>query len=285
MKKHLIAVDSDGCAIDVMERKHRKCFTPATIECWGLEPIREAVVEVAEKVNLRSDRRGINRFPGLVLSFDLLANHPAVLAAGFPLPDIGPLRALVADGVQSLEQIKRIAAATHCPVLQRVVEWSHTVNEKVAQKIHATAFESVRETLAEASVDCDCVVVSSANLLTIRHEWESCGLSPYVSDFFGQEAGSKSDILGELIACGYHPENTIMVGDAPGDQSAAKANRCLFFPILPGDEAGSWRRLLSSGLEAFLAGSYRDDLQASLVAEFEERLPPLGTSRNLTHEV
>ena len=33
----LLCVDSDGCAIDTMEIKHRKCFGPCLVEEWDLE--------------------------------------------------------------------------------------------------------------------------------------------------------------------------------------------------------------------------------------------------------
>ena len=33
-----------------------------------------------------------------------------------------------------------------------------------------------------------------------------------------------------------------MVGDAPGDLKAAKANKALFYPINPGSEDASWKR-------------------------------------------
>ena len=40
-----------------------------------------------------------------------------------------------------------------------------------------------------------------------------------------------------------------MIGDAPGDYRAAKANQCLFFPINPGREEASWQRLFEEGIE------------------------------------
>ena len=48
-----------------------------------------------------------------------------------------------------------------------------------------------------------------------------------------------------------------MIGDAPGDYQAAEANRPLFFPINPGAEEASWRRLFEEGIDRFLARHVR----------------------------
>ena len=52
-----VAVDSDGCAFDTMEVKHKECFIPAhrrSISAW---PARAGSArEVAEFVNLRYSR-------------------------------------------------------------------------------------------------------------------------------------------------------------------------------------------------------------------------------------
>src|SRR5262249_9024382 len=67
-----VGIDSDGCAFDTMEVKHKECFIPNIIKSYKLAAISKFVREVAEFVNLYSVHRGINRFPGLVLTIDLL---------------------------------------------------------------------------------------------------------------------------------------------------------------------------------------------------------------------
>ncbi len=69
---YFVGVDSDGCAFDTMEIKHKECFIPNIIKHWGLQPISKYAREAAEFVNLYSRWRGINRFPALVMVFDLL---------------------------------------------------------------------------------------------------------------------------------------------------------------------------------------------------------------------
>jgi hypothetical protein len=64
-----------------------------------------------------------------------------------------------------------------------------------------------------------------------------------------------------------------MVGDAPGDMEAARANGALFFPINPGKEELSWERFYREGFQRFVEGSYAGDYEAALIAEFETLLP------------
>ena len=60
---YLVGIDSDGCAFDTMELKHKECFIPNTINYWGLQGVSSYAREAAEFVNLYSKSRGINRFP------------------------------------------------------------------------------------------------------------------------------------------------------------------------------------------------------------------------------
>jgi hypothetical protein len=64
-----------------------------------------------------------------------------------------------------------------------------------------------------------------------------------------------------------------MIGDAPGDYKAAVANKALYFPINPGAEEASWRRLFEEGIERFLSGEFAGRYQEDLLAEFERYLP------------
>ena len=47
-----------------------------------------------------------------------------------------------------------------------------------------------------------------------------------------------------------------MIGDSPSDYYAAKNNKVLFFPILPGKENESWKFLLSKGFFDFFSLKY-----------------------------
>ena len=74
-KDFFIGIDSDGCAFDTMEVKHKECFIPNIIKFFDLAAISKYAREVAEFVNLYSYWRGVNRFPGLILTFDMLADQ------------------------------------------------------------------------------------------------------------------------------------------------------------------------------------------------------------------
>ena len=64
-----------------------------------------------------------------------------------------------------------------------------------------------------------------------------------------------------------------MIGDAPGDYKAAVANDCLFFPINPGAEETSWRRLHDEGIARFFEGTFVGAYQEQLLEEFDAFLP------------
>ena len=63
-----------------------------------------------------------------------------------------------------------------------------------------------------------------------------------------------------------------MVGDAPGDRDAARANGVLFYPICPDQETQSWANFPES-VDAFLNGTYADNLESKNIAYFETLLP------------
>ena len=46
-----------------------------------------------------------------------------------------------------------------------------------------------------------------------------------------------------------------------------------FYPINPGDEATSWKRLHDEAYDLFLAGNYTDDYESGVIHEFEALLP------------
>ena len=64
-----------------------------------------------------------------------------------------------------------------------------------------------------------------------------------------------------------------MIGDAPGDMKAARANNALFYPINPGHEEVSWERFYKEAFDKFIAGDYDGAYEDQVVAEFEALLP------------
>jgi len=90
--------------------------------------------------------------------------------------------------------------------------------------------------LEEISKVAQIAIVSSANSEAVNSEWKRHELMPFVSEFFGQERGSKAAAIKEIKSLGFEKEKILMVGDAPGDLDAAKVNEVHFYPILFGKE-------------------------------------------------
>src|SRR5512137_2793663 len=93
-KKHdfFVGIDSDGCAFDTMEIKHKECFIPNIINTWELQRVSSLARQTSEFINLYSKWRGVNRFPALVMCFDMLFQRPEALERGYRPPAVDSLR-------------------------------------------------------------------------------------------------------------------------------------------------------------------------------------------------
>jgi len=65
----------------------------------------------------------------------------------------------------------------------------------------------------------------------------------------------------------------LMLGDAPGDRRAAEANGALFYPIIPGKETESWKRLVEEALPKFFEKTFAGSYQKELMVKFDQALP------------
>jgi phosphoglycolate phosphatase-like HAD superfamily hydrolase len=271
-----IGIDSDGCAFDTMEIKHKECFTPNIIKYWGLQPVSKYAREAAEFVNLYSKWRGINRRPALVMVFDLLRERPEVQARNVVPPQAPRIRAFIADESypKSNDGLAAYMERYPDPELDQAWAWTTGVNATVADMVHGVPpFPYVRESLRFLADKADMIVVSATPLEALTREWEEHDIARYVHVIAGQEMGKKALHL-ELAAKGkYERNHVLMVGDAPGDMAAARANDALFYPINPGYEEASWQRFYEEAAHRFLAGEYAGDYEAALIAEFEKLLP------------
>jgi phosphoglycolate phosphatase-like HAD superfamily hydrolase len=270
-----VGIDSDGCAFDTMEVKHKECFIPNIVRVYELAAVSKYAREAAEFVNLYSKWRGINRFPGLTLTFDLLAGRPEVARRGVAVPDARGLRDWIARETRlGNPALKTEADRTGDPDLRLALEWSEAVNRSIAETVKAVPpFPYVRESLARMAGKADVMVVSATPGEALVREWEEHGLAGSVALIAGQECGSKAEHLALTTSGRYEKTNVLMVGDAPGDRQAAEANGVLFYPINPGDEDASWQRFAEEALPRFFAGTYAGPYMAARVAEFEALLP------------
>ncbi len=271
-----VGIDSDGCAFDTMEIKHKECFTPNTIKHWGLQPVSKYAREASEFVNLYSRWRGINRWPALVMVFDLLRERSEVQARHVVPPEAPRIREFIADDgyPKSNDGLEAYMAEHPDPELDRAWAWSRAVNETVADMVQGVPpFPWVRESLALLKDKADVIVVSATPLEALVREWEEHDIARYARVIAGQEMGSKAQHLQLAAGAKYAPDRILMIGDAPGDQKAAQANHARFYPINPGHEEESWRRFYEEAVHRFLGGEYTREYEAQLVAEFEALLP------------
>ncbi|MBN2304454.1 MAG: HAD family hydrolase [Anaerolineae bacterium] len=272
-----IGIDSDGCAFDSMEIKHKECFTPNIIKYWDLQAVSKYAREASEFVNLYSKWRGINRWPALVMVFDLLTEREEVQRRKVAIPQAEPLRAFIAqdqyphsnDGLKTYMQ-----QHPGDPVLEQALHWTVAVNDAIADMVHGVPpFPYLRESLDAMSDKADMIVVSATPNAALESEWNEHDIAQYVRVIAGQEMGKKAAHIQMAAAGKYSPERILMIGDAPGDMRAAKANNALFYPINPGDEERSWQRFHDEAMGRFFSGTYAGGYEASLIAEFETYLP------------
>jgi phosphoglycolate phosphatase-like HAD superfamily hydrolase len=271
-----VGIDSDGCAFDTMEIKHKECFAPNIIKHWGLQPVSKYAREAAEFVNLYSKWRGINRWPALVMVFDLLRERPEVQARHVVPPQAQRIREFIADDgfPKSNDGLKFYMDEHPDSELDQAWAWTHGVNETVADMVHGVPpFPWVRESLAFLADRADMIVVSATPLEALRREWEEHDIAKFVRVIAGQEMGSKALHLKLAAAGKYPPDHILMIGDAPGDLKAARANDALFYPINPGHEEESWQRFYEEAVHKFLAGEYAGRYEVQLIAEFDALLP------------
>ncbi len=274
---YFVGIDSDGCAFDTMEIKHKECFIPNIIKYWGLQPVSKYAREAAEFVNLYSKWRGINRFPALVMVFDLLQEREEVKRREVSIPEASSLRNFIDSGVPlGNPALQEAVANTNDPELTLALEWSEAVNRTIADIVYdVPPFPYVRESLEKLAPVSDVIVVSATPGEALEREWKEHDIAKYVRVIAGQEMGKKAEHLNLAAVGKYSLENMLMIGDAPGDMQAARANQARFYPINPGHEEASWERFYEEAIDRFIAGEYSESYEAKLVSEFEKLLPEI----------
>jgi phosphoglycolate phosphatase-like HAD superfamily hydrolase len=273
-KKFFFGLDSDGCVFDTMEIKHKECFTPMFVKHFHLQAVSKYAREAWDFVNLYSKSRGCNRFLALSLALKLLRERKEVIARGVAVPDPAPLDAWLKRESRPSNQTLSAEVKGGNKELEPVLKWSHAVNASIEDIVHGVApFPLVRECLEKITAQADAMVISQTPGDALRREWAEHKIDSFVKLIAGQEMGTKTEHLKFAAAEKYPRENVLMVGDAPGDFKAAKANGMLFFPIVPHHEELSWQNLLGKGIPRFFEGKFAGDYEKQLVEEFEASLP------------
>lgn len=271
-----VGIDSDGCAFDTMEIKHKECFCPNIINHWDLQGVSKYAREAAEFVNLYSAWRGVNRWPALIKVFDLLRERPEVIARGVEIPMAPHIRAFIADSAypKSNDGLRAYKEDHPDPELDKALAWSLAVNETIADMVHGIPpFPYVRDSLKFLLDKADMIVVSQTPDEALYREWEEHKIDQYVRVIAGQEKGTKTQHIKWAANGKFEPDHILMIGDAPGDMRAGHDNHALFYPINPGHEEESWQQFFEEALYKFLNGEYEGEYEAKLIAEFQKFMP------------
>jgi phosphoglycolate phosphatase-like HAD superfamily hydrolase len=271
-----VGIDSDGCAFDTMEIKHKECFCPNIIKHWDLQGVSKYAREAAEFVNLYSAWRGVNRWPALIKVFDLLRERPEVIARGVEIPMAPHIRQFIADDAypKSNDGLRAYMGDHPDPELDRALAWSLAVNETIADMVHGIPpFPYVRNSLEFLFDKADMIVVSQTPDEALFREWKEHGIDQYVRVIAGQEKGTKTQHIKWAATGKYEPERILMIGDAPGDMRAGHGNSALFYPINPGHEEASWQQFFEEAVFKFLNEEYEGEYEANLIADFQKFMP------------
>lgn len=262
-KQFFIGIDSDGTAFDSMTIKHRKAFIPTMIEIWELAEHAGKVYEICESINLYSGTRGIDRFSGLQLTFE------AFEKSGFKVPDTSALPGFLKSGKLSNARLVEYLQEHDDEFLRTVLEWSRRADELFQREVESLPpFRGVLRALKKAAERADVAVISSASLSSLRSDWQKENLLDYVTQIYGQEFGNKETQLAAAVKGVYEPRRTLMIGDAVGDQEAAKSVGAWFYPMIPGREEESWTELYETWLDRFLNDEFNETVQQQLMDQF-----------------
>ena len=151
-KQHefLVGIDSDGCAFDTMEVKHKECFIPNTINCLRTarhQPIRARGGRVRQSVFQKPRHQSLSGTD---------RNAPLACASG-PRCRRAESTCAIPDGlVRWMERETKLAnpalaaavQATGDADLKQALEWSQAVNESVAKIVRGVPpFPFLRESL------------------------------------------------------------------------------------------------------------------------------------------
>jgi len=274
-KKFFIGIDSDGCAFDTMEIKHKECFIPNIIKHWRLQAVSKYAREAGEFVNLYSRWRGINRFPALIMVFDLLKERDEVNRRNVTPPIAQPIRDWIKrESKLGNPTLKAEVEKTKDPVLTQALEWSLAVNESVEDIVFGVPpFPFVRESLERMAASADVMCVSATPGEALVREWQEHDIAKHACIIAGQEMGSKKQHIALTAGGKYDADKILMIGDAPGDMDAAKTNKALFFPVVPGREDKSWELFFNEAMDKFFKGQYAGAYEKALIDDFLAGLP------------
>lgn len=266
-REHLFCFDSDGCVLDAMEVKHRRCHGLCFIREWGLMDHFDEAMDLWCDINLYETTRGIHRYKGLVIMLERLEGRL------LHTPELPAFKAWVnTTPMLTNASLEAEIQKNGGELFKKALRWSYDLNKEIDRipMDDKPPYKGVPEALAAVHNQVDVGIVSSSNLEAIRDEWSHFGLLDHVDCLTSQNDGSKAYCIAELLKKGYAKDKLVMVGDAFGDQAAARENGVWFFPIRVRHEAESWQQLLDEALPRMLEGRFDQAYQDTLDRAFED---------------
>lgn len=261
---YLICIDSDGTIMDSMTIKHEKCFGPCFIKVFDIKEHVDEILKKWNDINLYRLTRGINRFQGLKQILTYVMENFQLRYEGYE----HFFSWVEKTGTFSTSLLKKeLDKYPNDEVIQKALEWSYLVNEEISMLPPFYEFEHVNPCLARLASFSDLLGVSSANKDAVIKEWTKQGLAPFFMDIACQDVGSKSNIIKQALELGYDLDNVIMIGDALGDENAAKENGVSFYPIIPSQEVRCWSELENKYADYIESGRYHE-VKDRLVKQF-----------------
>ena len=268
-KSFFVGIDSDGTVFDSMTIKHTYSFIPASIEVFGLQSCADEFKRIAEKVNLYSLDRGINRFPGQYMALKELEKKGL-----FSFTGLEDFNDYINSGMPfSNASLEEWLQKHPSEFNEKILKWSRLGDEyfeKLTDNI--PPFDGVNETVELMHKTADVMVVSAASYKGLLKDWSNAQLTGSVDFIAGQEFGNKASQLTYAKEKGFDGEQMLMLGDAPGDYAAAKKAGAYFYPIVPGREVESWMALKTTYFDMFTKGKYTSATEEALYNEFIKNL-------------
>lgn len=260
--RFIVGIDADGTIFDTMNIKHKEVFWQCMMERWGVPDPDGRILAMAERINLYSRSRGVNRFPGLLR---VMEGCPSL--AGLdktPLCDF-----ISSDYPTSNAGLEKYINDGHTDkILCDALAWSHDIDRVFAEKTeNLLPFSGADASIRKMSERADIVIVSSASGKILERDLENAGLTGCITRIMGQECGKKHEQL-ESVKADLSPDAVLMIGDAISDGDAARRAGAYFYPILPGSEEKSWEMLENKYFESFISGEYHEKYEEALYKEF-----------------
>src|SRR5262249_45197183 len=152
---------------------HKECFIPNIIKFYGLAAVSKYAREAGEFVNLYSRLRGVNRFPALTATFDLLAERPEDVRRKVVLQPLRRLRDWIGrESKLANPTLRAEVEATGDPDLGLALCWSEEVNRTIGEIVKdVPPFPFVRDCLETLSGKTDVMVVSATPGEALEREW------------------------------------------------------------------------------------------------------------------